>query len=589
MEARTQGVKGVFQNDTLLVIPYYQRRYVWNNSPEYMNWTRFAEDMESTMDTDSSYFLGALILKSDKRTEDEVANGVAKKRVVVDGQQRLTTMAIYMKLLHQLTARENEFESYYQLDNDRKDPTIKHNCEDLRDFNSIILSETPGKREGNSLIIEANNFFYDRFMDLRKKGVDLNELRKAINSHVSFVVIELSQEEDEQQIFDTINSLGVDLTTDELLKNFLYEAADEDRYKQTWKVMFDNDKSKEFWGTDAASQKQTKKDKVLDRFLHAFVKLKMWDFDLSPIHRKEFVKSSNVYKACKSFYDTYGMSKQELADEILEYAKIYRKNLNDEILNDRIPQSAGIKRLACLINANKSYAVLPYVLYVLGCVNDEAEQNKIFGFLETYLVRRLLCKSSSNSYSDLFAENLINNKINTFDKLREYIIEKDPDSNLAMPTDEELKLSIGQVKLDETIAKTILYLYETKLRSPNDDGCLTSGINDYCVERMMPKPSAQANMNWQPIADYVKENERKQLIQTLGNAFMLELENVDEKQLKRIRNKSFNDKKEFYKPYIGNVQSSNILKNQIIWDISSIESRNENFARIFSERIWKLS
>jgi len=93
MEAKSLGVKGVFQNDILMVIPYYQRRYVWNEEKD-QNWSRFADDMESTMETDSSYFLGSLILKEVKRNEADMANGVTKKRVVVDGQQRLTTMAI---------------------------------------------------------------------------------------------------------------------------------------------------------------------------------------------------------------------------------------------------------------------------------------------------------------------------------------------------------------------------------------------------------------------------------------------------------------------------------------------------------------
>ncbi len=588
MEARTQDVKGVFQNNTLLEIPYYQRRYVWNDEPEYLNWSRFAEDMESTLETDSSYFLGALILKSAKRSDEDMRNGISKRMIVVDGQQRLTTMAIYMKLLHQLTSHETEFESYYQLDNDSKDPTIRHNCEDRRDFNRIILGDTPGVKEGDNLIIGANNFFYKRFVYLRdEKKINLDELRRAINARVNFVVIELSAEEDEQQIFDTINSLGVDLTTDELLKNYLYEAEDEERYNNTWKKMFDLDESKKFWGTDATSQKQTKKDKVLDRFLSAFVKLKMWDFKdiLDPIHRKEFVKAGSVYKACKSFCERYGMTKLALADEILRYAKIYRDNFDVSVLDERIPQHSDIKRLACLINSNKSYVVLPYVLYVLGNVNDLNERNKIFGYLETYLVRRLLCKSSSNSYSDLFAEDLIGKHIQTYVGLREHI-ENLTSLNLPMPSNEEIQAQLGQVKLDEKLSLTILYLYETKLRSADDDNGLKEGINYYSVVRLMPKPCIEANKNWQPANNIQEENNRRDAIQTLGNAFMFE--DIDEKAFKKVINKGFQEKKNVYEHYLGKVQSSNVLKTQNSWNVDKIKTRNNNFAKILSEQIWNL-
>jgi uncharacterized protein with ParB-like and HNH nuclease domain len=51
-----------------------------------------------------------------------------------------------------------------------------------------------------------------------------------------FVGIDLSPDEDEQQIFDTINSLGVRLTTAELLKNYFFQREDQSSYNKNWKV-----------------------------------------------------------------------------------------------------------------------------------------------------------------------------------------------------------------------------------------------------------------------------------------------------------------------------------------------------------------
>ena len=65
------------------------------------------------------------------------------------------------------------------------------------------------------------------------------------------VSIDLNNDEDEQQIFDTINSLGVRLTTGELLKNYFYDCDDLDFFNSTWKQVFEKDEEcKNYWETD---------------------------------------------------------------------------------------------------------------------------------------------------------------------------------------------------------------------------------------------------------------------------------------------------------------------------------------------------
>ena len=84
MEARTCNISNVIQRNTLLRIPYFQRRYVWGLE----DWNRFAVDMVSTIDSERYYFLGAIILKDEKVSMDDRRNGISKKHLVIDGQQR---------------------------------------------------------------------------------------------------------------------------------------------------------------------------------------------------------------------------------------------------------------------------------------------------------------------------------------------------------------------------------------------------------------------------------------------------------------------------------------------------------------------
>lgn len=442
MEARTLSIRGIIQNDTLLRIPYFQRRYVWGEE----EWSRFAVDMESTIESERSYFLGAVIMKNEEVTHDDNKNGIGQKYLVVDGQQRLTTLAIYMKVLHMLTCKTQEFKSQYLQDTDVQEPVIIHSCEDKPKFSEIMGLETLRDLNGEDNLTKAYMYFKQVLIQRKSLHEDLDVLLRMVNSKVKFVVISLSEIDDEQQIFDTINSLGVPLTTGELMKNFLYGEADEEAYRSTWKVVFDTDEARVFWEANAAKtrQEKSKENTTIERFFHAFVRIKMWDFkdQLIDAQRKNFVKIGNVFTTCKAFVEKFGMNKLDLANEIIMYAKLYREYLNENILDVRVPQHAGIKRISCFINATKNYVVIPYVLYILHVQENEMKRNQIFDYLESYLMRRVLADSKNGSYSEFFSESLISNSINTVEELKKFVSEKNAGSNLAMPGNGTIKLKI---------------------------------------------------------------------------------------------------------------------------------------------------
>lgn len=366
MNANTKNIKGVFQNTYLMVIPYYQRRYVW----EETNWDRFFRDMTETVNSTSRYFLGAIILKDIAPSQDEMINGISNKSIVVDGQQRMTTLAIFMKILHYLNdeAQRNDFVAYYLQQDSLHTPIIRHNMEDRPAFSQIMgLDSLAPNPQSTSKLWQAYNFFLNKLKEYEAEGNSLRLLLTSIYARVNFVVITLDGNDDEQQIFDTLNSLGVDLTTDELLKNYLYGVNDEQIYLSTWRNMFDTDKARIYWGTSASSSRQAKRDTILDRFLNAFVKLKMWDFKsfLTNADKKEFVKKENAYKACKVFHERFGMDKIKLANEIIEYAKIYQKYFDPIFLDQRIPKAGSIERISVFVQSTQAYVATPYILYIL--------------------------------------------------------------------------------------------------------------------------------------------------------------------------------------------------------------------------------
>ena len=229
---------------------------------------------------------------------------------------------------------------------------------------------------------------------------------------------------------------------------------------------------------------------------------------------------------------------------------------------------------------------MPYVLYVLHEVADEAERNKIFDYLETYLVRRIIIKNPNKDYFGMFSEYLISGKTVTYDALRAYVESKDDGVNLAMPSDARIRFALNNNKFDEQFARLILYLFETKLTKTSENK-ITGGISAYYAESFMPRPCQAANSNWTMHTDPGDEENRRQLIGTIGNYFLLNI--CTEKGMKKYHNEGFDDKLCVMKKFSRNIRSGQLLDSLRNWDESAITNRNNTFASGFCKTIWPIA
>lgn len=587
MKAETPSINGVFKNSTILRIPFFQRQYVW----EEKQWERFAVDMESLVGLRKKYFLGSLIFKNEEPTDEEAAYGVSEKYTVVDGQQRLTTLSIYLKALDSLLVDDqlkNNFKSSFFIQNGQRNPVLHHSINDHAAYQEVMWGN-PLDAYTDKRVVTAYNFFRNKMIG--KNQQELRQLWMAAFARIKFVEIILDNQDDEQQIFDTINSLGVDLTIDELMKNFLYDINEEDAYVNNWKPVFDDKESRDFWGTNdaARSQAATDENKVISNFFYDFVRIKMWDYkDQQGFDKKAFVQKGQIFSTCKAFVEVFGADKQNLANEIIEYAKLYKKYFNKKNLDVRIPMTSGIERVACIAMAKDS-TITPYLLYVLKNVNGIQEQNRIFEFLETYLVRRMvgLTAKENKMASEFYTEQLIAKKIDSYDKLKQYISDISEDKNMHIPSDAEIAANIHQITFnDESTPRLIFYLQETRNRYQH-----TGGLNYFVAEYIIPKPCKDSGRNYPPYEDEVLEQERKTRTKTLGNFLLLEKPrdindhdkevNDQEKMarnLKKVANEAFATKSNVLCQYLSTIVCSNWFKGKTGWSDSEIQNRNRGFA-----------
>ena len=524
MDAHVYTIGGLFQKNIRYKIPFFQRRYEWKKE----QWERFAEDMDSLLDDNKKYFLGSLILKEDILNDQDRNENVGEKYIVIDGQQRLTTLFIYMKLLLTRIDDVDEFKRSYCRHKELNQPILDHNSDDIAPFREVLICESFREIEqnNNSNIVQAHNFFFNYFNE--KYADDTERIRllfERIEANVNFVRITLNtNENNEQQIFDTINNLGVDLDTAELLKNFLFRSQEDEasyRREDGWKSMFDSDEAQKFWKRETEKSRQAikKENKNIEQFLNAYVRIKMWEFKdrLSEQQRKSFAKLANTYDTCKAFVDIFNVSKQDLANEIIEYARLFKKHFVMDKLDEPINPYYCIERIIYIILATKKFTLVPYVLYLLKNVNDQNELDNISKYLESYIIRRILSKSDDKNYTDLFGESLILNKINTANSLREYIEQKDSHLALAMPSLFDIKTGMCTKRTNEETVKLVYYLYEVQHKNN-----INVGYNDFLAIDLMPV--RVANTGWTTCQTEDLEVVRKARCKTFGNYFLIKEE-----------------------------------------------------------------
>lgn len=232
-EAKEKAVDKLL-NDAIYYIPRNQRRYVWTSS----NWTDLYEDILLVADkVADSHFIGSIVLK-DEGKEDGLS-----KYTVIDGQQRILTLTIFLVSIMFILKKRNLMADFGGTQKYLVAKDIKNNLreivypeyhltlpnmvntvmdmpqKDIEDLsisafgNTCLISEKKDK-----VIVDAFKFFSGKLSPLEDEKI--LQIRDALIG-ISYVNIISSTEEDSYTIFEILNARGLDLEDHELLKNYI--------------------------------------------------------------------------------------------------------------------------------------------------------------------------------------------------------------------------------------------------------------------------------------------------------------------------------------------------------------------------------
>lgn len=504
MEAGKNAVADIFNGSRILDIPFFQRAYVW----EQEQWERFLEDMEFVSENNKPYFLGSII---SKQQETEMSVDVGDIRTLIDGQQRLTTLIIFFKVLWLMENKNDYFERQFKLMRGSRKLALHHNHSNFESFEKISgLNELEDIREtedGIDKILGAYNFFKSNIKKENLKG-------DVIMGRLTFVSIHLSATEDEQQIFDTINSLGVRLTTAELLKNYFFDRNDIQLYNENWKEVFEKDEETiKYWDKEISAGRMWRT--FIDLFFYSYLQIKVQEpqLDVRANDKTHYARVDSLFDSYKNLIKNYQLEKREIIEEIREYADVFRMHFDYEVVNRGLTPESGIERINVIIFGLENSTLIPYTLFVLKNAENKGQKNELFDSVENYIMRRMITRESSKNYNQLFTERMISNRILSKQQFKE-LVDKIDDQVNRLPDDSSLRDAFLNEKHINKQSKGILYMIESKIRNTEKHATQLLGLDGYSLEHLMPK---KWENNWSRLDTQEEKDNRNRKLLTLGN------------------------------------------------------------------------
>ena len=406
MQTNLQRHQQLFAHPIRYEVPDFQRRYVWKQDEQWdPMWDDIADLVQSLMEDGSeAHFMGAVVLQP-----APFPTGTIERRIVVDGQQRLTTLQLLIDAVQQVLAVRGHSDPARRL------AALVDNPEAFRDgnednafkvwptavdraaFRHAMSNDLPAAEHATSRIVQAHDYFkgqvgqwLDQLGDqLEDHARAASSLEEALRRKLELVVIDLEGSDDPHMIFETLNARGTPLLQSDMVKNrILYDAkiarADDDderspEERRLW--TFDDD----WWSKEVGRglQRRPRSDVFLNHWL--------------TLRNRSETKPYNEFKVFADYADARsreGSTVLDIAKDIGDLGRIYREI--EELRRESI--ASFLERR----NAMNVGVVIPLLLWLLSSNVSPVTLANCVRAVESFLVRRVVCGYSARSYGELF-------------------------------------------------------------------------------------------------------------------------------------------------------------------------------------------
>ena len=396
MEATNGKIKDFFDGKKQHIIPIHQRKYSWNKNDECKQLFKdiLKIGKEGTVENEITgkieeipYYIGAMVYK-------DVTQSQITKRVVEDGQQRITSITLLvlgmidrMKnqpkacIIDGINSVEELIETYIVNKYSKGDEYYKlilndSDKNDLKDLIDMILSNE--KITAKMISSHKSSKIFANFGFFRSKinKHNINDLYQGL-LRLQIIEISLQRYDIDQVIYETLNSTGKPLSTVDRVRNYLLMGLEPEEQKELYEHYW---RSMEILFEEVNSS-------YFDKFIRYYCIMEL----------KKGIKTNNVYKNFKILTNNFSDAKF-VVKEVFHYANYF---MNMFFGNER---DSELKIVFNDFNQSNPLEFSPFLLkvyaaYVHGQISKE-ELIQTINILESYLIRRGLCGLSGNQGSD---------------------------------------------------------------------------------------------------------------------------------------------------------------------------------------------
>jgi hypothetical protein len=368
--------------DKSLYVPTYQRAFAWRKQHVSALLLDLAGALQAERDGDSAggYFLGSIVTIKAKKSENTLE--------VVDGQQRLATTSIFLTAIRDYFIRQHDDEQAGHIqrtylrpyDPWARDPSprLKLSADDNEFYADSIIAMPQDRKRGPKASQESHKRLARAYKEARDyfdklaSGYDKANAVSALLRWESFLhnraqVIHVTVEDDADAyvIFETLNDRGLELSTADLLKNYLFGRSG-DRFEE----------AKEHWAKmTGALQTVTHKNLTVEYIRQ------LWSSTRGIARRRDLfyhIKQKITSKKAAI----------ELSTELDENAKLYAAILNP---NHEIWAKFGTHARQAIVTLRvlRMERIRPLLLAIMGVFSD-AEIKKSMRYIVSAAVRLII-------------------------------------------------------------------------------------------------------------------------------------------------------------------------------------------------------
>lgn len=538
------------------IIPVYQRNYDWKTE----NCKQLYDDLVKIIKSNRrSHFFGSLVSVYNP-------SGRNTEFLVIDGQQRLTTVSLLFLAMYNLirsgavisedgSLAEQLYEEFLV---DKYQPAEKRiklkPVKNDQEAYGRLFSDSSEHMRGSNLTINYN-YFYER---IQKQELTIDELFDAI-CRLEIINIILENDDDPQLIFESLNSTGLDLSEGDKIRNFILMGLPAKRQDEYYE---------KYWN----------KIEVCTKYeVSAFVR------DYMSVKQQAIPQQNRVYVSFKDYVEACHLQTEPLLIEMLSYARRY------QVLLDGKPCSAALNACIARLNRLKTTVTRPFFLEVLRLYDENSltmeQVTEIFLTTETYLFRRNICDLPTNALNKIFL--MLHREITRYDGTDTNYVEK---LKYALLSKKEQARFPGDAEFAEAFINKPVYLMNSKnkvyiLERLENVGTVEDkdiyrhcDEGDYSIEHIMPQHLTPV---WQKELGEAYEQIHNQWLHRIAN---LTLTGYNSK----YSNNSFSEKKKMEYGFADSgIRMNTWIAKKDRWTLAELEERSE-YLRDRALAIWAL-